>query len=86
MEKVIELDAPLETLNRFEATGLRCKWNGDALEVTLDGDCKEDLLKFATALHACKRVTMRCTRIGGVNVKDIQKFCQEQGRAETPAE
>ena len=51
MIKEIEIKAPLETLNRIEATGLLTKWNMDkgVLEITINDETDNDLLKLVNA-------------------------------------
>jgi hypothetical protein len=57
MVKEIELNAPLDILNKVEATGLPCHWNGVSLVITLDDDSSEDLFKLGKALSGAKKVT-----------------------------
>lgn len=64
MTKTIEVDAPLEVLNKIEASGLPCKWAGEVLEVTIDSDSADDLLKIGHAFNEYKgKVTFKCTKI-----------------------
>lgn len=63
MIKTLGIDAPLETLNAIEASGLTCKWDGEFLNVTVDGENYDDLLKLAKALSGCKQYSVRCLKV-----------------------
>lgn len=64
MIKTLEVDAPLEVLNRLEASGLPCKWTGEVMEVTLDSDSADDLLKIGHVFNEYKgKVTFKCTKM-----------------------
>jgi hypothetical protein len=67
MIKEIEVDAPLETLNKLEKTGLPCKWHsneeGSAMVVTVNTDSPDELVKFGKALEGCKKVTYKCIQL-----------------------
>jgi len=76
MVKVIEVKAPLETLNRIEATGLPTKWvpDKDVLEVTINDETDDDLRKLITALsETTKKFTLKCTKIEGYTVEEIHE-------------
>jgi hypothetical protein len=59
-----EIEAPLEVLNKIEATGLPCRWKGaqGVLVVTLDSESTEQLLKFGRALSGAARIKYHCVR------------------------
>jgi hypothetical protein len=72
MIKEFELDAPLDILRKVEATGLPCHWNGEVLQVTVDTDVPQDLIKLATALSGAKKVVYHCVKMDGMSMPDIE--------------
>ena len=85
MIKEIEIKAPLETLNRIEAMGLLTKWNMDkgVLEITINDETDNDLLKLVNALSETKRVSMRCVKMDGHTINEIKKAVEEQNGTRT---
>lgn len=69
MVKEIELEASLNILNRVEASGLTCKWNGEFLIIKIDCESTDEILKLAKALDVSGKVTFRTLRMWDNNVE-----------------
>jgi len=74
MIKTIQVDAPLETLNKFEELGFKCKWTGEALEVTVDASSTEELKKFAKALDGCEKVVLKGLKLKGASTMNAESM------------
>jgi hypothetical protein len=73
MIKEIELEAALPILNRVEASGLPCKWNGEVLIVTVDCDSADEMKKLGEALSVSGKITFKTLKMwdNGVELSKV---------------